>query len=139
MTQRIEQVEPPLNSRRVQIPVAVALALALICAVGLIPTRRDTVDNTLPPALAIDLNSASTREISLLPGIGPILAKRIFENRERLGPFKSVADVGRVYGVGNKTVELVSPFVIIDSDRATGSPQLASVSPEGGEQASSER
>ena len=53
----------------------------------------------------IDLNAADARELSLLPGIGPVLATRIVDNRDRLGPFASVQDVGRVFGVGPKTLQ----------------------------------
>ena len=55
--------------------------------------------------LRIDVNSADVRELSLLPGVGPVLAQRIVSNRERLGDFGSVDDLARVHGVGPKTIE----------------------------------
>lgn len=119
MTHRIEKVEPPLNSRSVQIPVVVLFALALTCAISLIPYDEIQADRGVGEALAIDLNSASSRELSLLPGVGPVLAKRIVENRARLGPFKSPDDVDRVHGVGDKTIDLIARFVTVDSDLAT--------------------
>ena len=55
--------------------------------------------------LRIDVNTAGVRELSLLPGVGPVLARRIVSNRERLGDFGSVDDLARVHGVGPKTIE----------------------------------
>ena len=51
------------------------------------------------------LNTADARELSLLPGVGPMLARRIVENRERLGQFACVDELHRVHGVGPKTLE----------------------------------
>ena len=46
----------------------------------------------------IDPNTATVDEIMLLPGVGEVLAERIVEGR----PYKSVADLRRVPGVGEK-------------------------------------
>ena len=46
----------------------------------------------------IDPNTATVDEIMLLPGVGEVLAERIVEGR----PYKSVEDLRRVPGVGDK-------------------------------------
>ena len=46
----------------------------------------------------IDPNTATVDEIMLLPGVGEVLAERIVEGR----PYKSVEDLRRVPGVGEK-------------------------------------
>jgi DNA uptake protein ComE-like DNA-binding protein len=46
----------------------------------------------------IDPNTATVDEIMLLPGVGEVLAERIVEGR----PYKSIADLRRVPGVGEK-------------------------------------
>lgn len=46
----------------------------------------------------IDPNTATVDEIMLLPGIGEVLAERIVEGR----PYKSVEDLRRVPGIGEK-------------------------------------
>jgi comEA protein len=52
----------------------------------------------------VDINSASVAELTSLPGIGPAKAAAIVEQRERV-PFKSVADLTRVSGIGERTLE----------------------------------
>lgn len=39
-------------------------------------------------------------EIEALPWIGPVLAERIVQNRDSLGPYGSLEQLQRVYGVG---------------------------------------
>ena len=59
----------------------------------------------------IDLNSATWVEWSQLPGIGPVLARRIVQDREDNGPFGSIKDLTRVKGIGPKKLEDMRPFV----------------------------
>lgn len=48
----------------------------------------------------IDLNEATPEELQALPGIGPGLARRLVEYRDRNGHFRSVEDLERVPGIG---------------------------------------
>lgn len=50
--------------------------------------------------LPIDLNEASVEDLVALPGIGTGTARKIWENRQDVGPFLSVGDLARVQGVG---------------------------------------
>jgi competence ComEA-like helix-hairpin-helix protein len=47
----------------------------------------------------IDPNTATASELARLPGVGPSLAGRIIEERER-SPFVNVEDLTRVHGIG---------------------------------------
>ena len=62
-----------------------------------------------PPPPILDLNTATASQLERLPGIGPALAARIVEDRDRRGPFRRVEDLGRVKGIGPATVERVRP------------------------------
>lgn len=53
----------------------------------------------------LDINRASVSELEKLPGIGPVLARRIVEWRETRGPFRSFEDLLQVPGIGPKTLE----------------------------------
>ena len=52
----------------------------------------------------VDLNRASAVELQQLPGIGPVGARRIVEERETGGPYRSIADLVRVAGFGPSRV-----------------------------------
>jgi competence ComEA-like helix-hairpin-helix protein len=60
--------------------------------------------------IEIDLNLAEVRELSLLPGVGPVLARRIVDNRRRLGGFESIESLRRVRGIGEKKLEQIRPL-----------------------------
>jgi DNA uptake protein ComE-like DNA-binding protein len=47
----------------------------------------------------LDLNLADSAELEALPGIGPVLAGRIFKFRTAIGCFKSKEEILKVYGI----------------------------------------
>lgn len=59
----------------------------------------------------VNINTASAQELQLLPRVGPALAKRIVEFREKNGTFKTSEELMRVKGIGEKTFELLKPYV----------------------------
>ena len=67
------------------------------------------------PALGADgtvnVNKAEEDQLTLLPRVGPALAARILEFREENGKFESPEDLMLVRGIGEKTMELLAPFV----------------------------
>jgi len=69
-------------------------------------SRRDDT----PPAL-VDLDTAGVATIEGLPWIGPSLATRIVESRERCGPFGSLEALTRVYGIGEGMSKRLAPHV----------------------------
>ena len=64
-----------------------------------------------PPELAfyidppVNINSADAEELQLLPGIGPVLAKRIIAYRKQYGMFRSLDSLRNISGIGPKTVQ----------------------------------
>lgn len=57
------------------------------------------------PATPIDVNKATEAELQKIPGVGPAKAKAIVEYRTKNGPFKTVADVKKVNGIGDKIIQ----------------------------------
>jgi competence ComEA-like helix-hairpin-helix protein len=53
----------------------------------------------------IRLNEADKTTLELLYGIGPAYAERIFEEREKNGPFYYPEDLQSVSGIGTQTIE----------------------------------
>lgn len=60
---------------------------------------------------AIDINTANATTLEALPGVGPSLAQEIIADRTQHGPFRSVADLDRVRGVGDKLLAKLMPFI----------------------------
>ena len=48
----------------------------------------------------VNVNTATSEDLQRLPGIGPALAERIIDFRERNGPFGSLAELDAVSGIG---------------------------------------
>ena len=53
-----------------------------------------------PAGGPVDLNRAGVADLDALPGIGPVLAQRIVDHRDRQGPFRSVEELDDVPGIG---------------------------------------
>ncbi len=63
----------------------------------------------------IDLNCAKPLDLEAFPGIGPVLAQRIVKYRLQNGPFRTVAALRKVRGVGSRLLRRISPLLHIGS------------------------
>jgi len=61
----------------------------------------------------IDINTATEKELAKLPGIGKAIAKRIVEYREANRGFKSVDELKKVKGIGDKKFEAIKDRVTV--------------------------
>lgn len=66
------------------------------------------------PGGPVDLNRAGVAELARLPGVGPSLARRIVEERERSGAFDSPDSLRRVYGLGPRKLTALRGLVVAD-------------------------
>jgi competence protein ComEA len=66
------------------------------------------------PGRVIDPNLSSQEDLETLPGIGPVLAQRIIDYRRAHGPYKKIADLRKVSGIGRKKLEKIKPYLIIN-------------------------
>jgi len=65
------------------------------------------------PSAPISLSSATADELDALPGIGPILAKRIVDWRDAHGGFTALSQLEQVPGVGPRTFERLKSLVVL--------------------------
>jgi predicted flap endonuclease-1-like 5' DNA nuclease len=72
--------------------------------------RRDKTPAHEAQGGQVELNTATQAELESLPGIGPVLARRIIEAR----PFRSVDDLDRVKGIGPKKLGEFRPLVRVE-------------------------
>jgi competence ComEA-like helix-hairpin-helix protein len=60
------------------------------------------------PEKPVDINNATEKELTTLPGVGPKIAKEIVAAR----PFQSVDDLKKVKGIGDKTFSMMKAHVV---------------------------
>lgn len=61
----------------------------------------------------VHLNSAAVEQLEQLPGVGPVLAARIVEFRDRAGPFEQVEDLLEVSGIGEAKLASLRDHVVV--------------------------
>jgi competence protein ComEA len=59
----------------------------------------------------VNINTADSRTLESLPGVGPVLAQRIVDYREAHGPFASIEEIMEVSGIGSATFEQMRDLI----------------------------
>jgi competence protein ComEA len=100
-----------LTFRDQLVVAAVAVVAISVCSFFYLSSRHvepalDRLPTSLPSVRwEIDINSATWRELAVMRGVGPFLARQIIEDRKSNGPFESVENLQRVPGIGPRTIE----------------------------------
>lgn len=83
------------------------------------PTVRPQPHRTTSPDTGrVDVNTASQEDLTSLPGIGPALAARIVEYREKHGPFVRPEALKRVRGISDAMLQKIRRYVSTGRGRA---------------------
>ena len=82
---------------------------------------RTQAQTTAQPAAAplVNLNTATAADLAKLPGIGPAVAARILEYRQKNGGFKKIEELMNVKGIGEKTFLKLKPLVTITPPKSS--------------------
>ena len=70
--------------------------------------RKDDENETI-----ISINKADEEQLCQLPGIGPVIARRIIEHRQQVGPFSTKDELMRVKGIGPKKLKKIKAHITI--------------------------
>jgi competence ComEA-like helix-hairpin-helix protein len=62
----------------------------------------------------IDLNAATAKELASLPGVGPSLAQKIIDYREKNGKFTSPSELLKVDGIGSRKYNDLKMLVTVE-------------------------
>jgi competence protein ComEA len=81
------------------------------------PREERPSSGSSPSSPLLDINSAGLEELEKLPGIGPVLARRILETRRELGGFKNPGEILKVPGIGTKRLESITPLITLGVGR----------------------
>ena len=83
------------------------LILGLLFPVAALGTKKK------PPEKPVNLNTATSEELQLVPGIGPVTADKILKMRKSYGSFKSVDDLLAIRGLGAKRLEKMRKYLTV--------------------------
>jgi hypothetical protein len=75
------------------------------------------------PTYRINVNAADSATLSMVPGVGPTLARRIIEVRDARPDrrFHSLDDLTAVHGIGEKVLANLKPYLVLYTAAGTGS------------------
>ena len=90
--------------------VATGLAVVLGCLLAAGPALAAA---KAAPTGKVNVNTASAEQLTALPGVGPKLAARIVEHRQKEGAFHSVQDLLNVKGIGEKNLAKIQGYVTL--------------------------
>jgi len=87
----------------------VGVALTAVALIVSAPTQASAAAATgkQEPRAAVemvDINTASVEALMSVPGLGEVVAQRIVEFREKNGPYKSLDDLLKIQGIGEKSL-----------------------------------
>ncbi len=79
------------------------------------PPRQWTVEtlDRYKSTLQVDINFTPADSLELVPGIGPVLSRRIVAYRETHGPYLSIDSLLHVSGIGPAKLNEIRFFIIV--------------------------
>ncbi|HVO11046.1 MAG TPA: helix-hairpin-helix domain-containing protein [Vicinamibacteria bacterium] len=90
----------------------VATGLALAMAVFMLSGAAFAAGKKAP-AGKVNLNTATVEQLTTLPGVGPKLAARIVEYRQKSGSFRNPQELINVRGIGEKSYAKLEPWLTV--------------------------
>ena len=77
------------------------------------PSDDVVADTAANAVVRLNLNTATSAELTELPGIGEVIAERIVRFREENGPFRAIDDLIHVDGISTRTIDEFRDLVTV--------------------------
>jgi competence protein ComEA len=88
---------------------AIALSAPALSAQSKAPAPKPAATIAAP----VNLNTATAEQLATIPGVGPKMAERILDYRQKNGGFKKIEDLMNVSGVGEKSFLKMKPLITV--------------------------
>jgi competence protein ComEA len=93
--------------------VGIAVSAAAASAQNKATTPRAAATVTATATAPVNLNTATAEQLATIPGVGPRMAERIIDYRQKNGGFKKFEDLMNVSGVGEKSFLKMKPLITV--------------------------
>lgn len=100
-TENINLAEPIFDGQHIHIPTKKIIIREVAPAKNISDSGGDL----------ININTADETELQKIRGVGPAIAQRIIDYREQNGNFKTIEDIKKVRGIGEKTFAKFKDFI----------------------------
>lgn len=78
-----------------------------------VQSQTKPVGTEQPENGLLDINTATLEQLQALPGVGPVLARRILDYREAHGAFSSVSQLTLVKGIGLSLLHQILDYITV--------------------------
>jgi competence protein ComEA helix-hairpin-helix repeat region len=95
----------------------IAVSAAAASAQNKATTPKAAATATATATAPVNLNTATAEQLATIPGVGPKMAERIIDYRQKNGGFKKVEDLMNVSGVGEKSFLKMKPLITVTAPK----------------------
>jgi competence protein ComEA len=97
--------------------LGIAVSAAAASAQNKATTPQVGATATATATAPVNLNTATAEQLATIPGVGPKMAERIIDYRQKNGGFKKVEDLMNVSGVGEKSFLKMKPLITVTAPK----------------------
>ena len=96
----------------------IILVILLTFGLSYLASAKDASPEKTIPVLEgkLNINTATAKELKMLPGIGKKTAATVIEYRTQNGNYTETNSLLKVKGVGKKTLEKITGFIIFEGE-----------------------
>jgi competence protein ComEA len=97
----------------------IAVSAVAVSAQNKGTTPKAAAAVTATATAPVNLNTATAEQLATIPGVGPKMAERIIDYRQKNGGFKKVEDLMNVSGVGEKSFLKMKPLITVTTPKTS--------------------